>query len=401
MGNKKKQNKLLMTLTLISFSVGGINLLNLNVGNRTDPADITTTVEENNPPETEISKIEQPINESFPIDENLPEDTESEQVDKTEDSPMNPIVIVLNDSEKKTDDIKENYKPITPVPNTNNNNDNQKSIQLTDEGTETFKTTINDINGNEVVDEKTEQNENSTSKGVNFEDENETLQTKSSCQLNIDTPSQLVLVTDSEIDQNGTVNISYVNSETEEITYVASYGLCQIVNADEDSSGSEKINYMDMPSGEFIFKFENCSFEDIDFYLVDFEESLLDNDPNNNEDEIQNITIPSQSEFEVKIDQDNSLCRIGLMPSCTFQPLITFWSEEYIGVIIRIIDDSENELFNIDIEQIDNNTKSSILPFKLEEGKQYYLEINSSSIEELLEYTYYFKISSVDSEENT
>lgn len=187
---------------------------------------------------------------------------------------------------------------------------------------------------------------------------------------------------------NGSVSISYLTDDckTEELSEVASFDVSDIVNT---SGESQPIKYMNMPLGTYVFTFTNCIFNNVDFYLTDDIEGLAVDDSYTDTE----IVVPSQDFFDVTMYQNDQIYRIGVEPETDFTPNVRLYSENNIGGVLKIIDDCEEELLRVELEQTDEENLQEIeCDFQFEEGRQYFVEITSSTFEELPEYIYHFQI---------
>lgn len=305
-------------------------------------------------------------------------------VDNKTDIPAGTVSAVTNDEVRQEPQTKDETI-----------NDIAKADRVTEgSGSDDCVENINYLEGNETAGNNGESNDNKSAdeNGENMPSK------KSSCKVNIESLSQLALFSDKEINKDSTIDILYVDPETDEETDIGSYELSEIVNGENISSEAAYINYINITPGTFIFVFEDCNFEDIDFYVLDDEESSSD-DLENDDSDARDIVIPSSEEYQIKMDSENSFCRISMMPSFTFMPLFEFRSEKEADYAVRVVDDDGNELFSKKLDHMRNDS-SQILSAscQLEAEEQYYLEIENVSVDGLMENMCCFKIYKNDME---
>lgn len=376
MEQKSKLGKLLtIILCSVSLSVGGlggISLFKVYLGGGNDNGTTSSTVVSESPEvESTITPTKEPT---------LSPTVESDS------AYVHLLELLLKDANNKTaDDIKKDNTPVATVTQSKSTDDEGKSFSSNN--------TVKPAKSENIRSETDQSNKNEEKVP-----KNEDLLSKTSCQIDVTSPSQLVFISENEIDQNGIVNISYENDSDaiDDAPPAASFDLNNIVNMQDNMSESQQLSYIDIPLGNIIITFENCCFENIDIYLLDSDELSPSND------EIENIVVPSSEEQSISLDTHNSVCRIGIIPEYSFQPYMIFHSECNIDGNIKVVDDDNNELLNVELEQTETEENFQYITpaFELEEGRQYYLDISSSSsIENLSEYTYYFQILTIDSEE--
>lgn len=192
---------------------------------------------------------------------------------------------------------------------------------------------------------------------------------KMSYDVKVDTHGQLVMLSDDEDEQNGNVYISYSPDASGDALTDSNTVECSMNDLVNQSGlmNNQEIKYINVIPGVYTFNFENCQFENVDVYVLDDINMLFNDEPqdeNNDEAEVYNIDVPSQDDITmVTIQEQASICRISVCPEFDFVPNFIFYSDD----------------------NVDGN-------FVFETGKQYYIEITSSSNVTLPEYIYYFQV---------
>lgn len=135
--------------------------------------------------------------------------------------------------------------------------------------------------------------------------------------------------------------------------------------------------------------FVNCDFNNVNFYL-----DTITEEPEDDEESDEPIhisadnykSIPSQDIVDVEIAPNSSTTYISVVADQSFSALIKFYSKSgnEINANLRILDDKKDELESFGLMK---NKDNKVAGFSFEEGKEYYLEINTDQNEETVQET--------------
>lgn len=383
---KKSAKKIAQKVVICGLTFGGISLFNFDLNNIAGKVWDTIKGKETTELVAEVPNIVEMVTE-----------TTTEAVVKTEEPSDTASTITVNvTSTPVKDDNNEIVKNSAHIGSISSVDKNTEKDSATTESVKKSKqakkeSSSAELEDSDVSNQSTEQEESFD----NAEDGSEQ-PTRMAYKINIDSPGQLFFVSRGKIDQKGSVSILYNedDSESEDETLCS---LTDIINEDAPSD-SENIKYVDVVPGVYIFDFDDCDLDDIDVYFTDDIEKLVNQEE---ADEIkeepieEGLTIPSQNITKVSLYETEHPYIIDILPEYDFIPVIQFYSEDGMAGMLRILDESGEELetmeLNDSVEEDIQEIEGSVM---FEEGKRYYIEITSFTQKGALdEYIYYFQIS--------
>ena len=221
---------------------------------------------------------------------------------------------------------------------------------------------------------------------------------KMSCNVKVDTPGQIVVLSDDKDEQSGDVYISYSSDASGNAISnpnIVEYSVNDLVNQ-SSLINNQEIKYINVMPGVYTFNFANCQFENVEVCVLDDINALFNNelqDEINGEVEEYNIDVPSQDNIKVTISEQASICKMNVFPQTDFVPNFIFYSDNNLDGTMRVLDEEGNELQLIELYGTVDDSKQIVGGnFTFETGKQYYIEITSSSNIILSEYVYHFQV---------
>lgn len=331
-----------------------------------------------------------------PIATEEPTASPTKKIEKAEENEPQPSPIVLKvektEEDVDMDEIKKNSVIVSPIPK------EHIDEQLP---TSTDKTTlIDDYDSNLSEDSKNEENSENTDKDDESNDveidNSDTSSTK--YKLNIKTSGQLLLISDENDKNEGNIDISYQEDEFETTEQQPeTFNLVDIVN-ECDSTNPNKLNYINVIPGVYIFEFFDCDFNNFNFYIINDIENYA-KVCDENESQINNlvdaeIAVPTEEDVKIEMQQEESTSLIKIFSENEINPLIKFSSEENINGTLKILDNSKKELFTCELEQLQDNIVPIDDSFTLYPEDVYYIQIIISPTDDLSERVYYLNISS-------
>ncbi|MDE7425558.1 MAG: hypothetical protein K2N51_18005 [Lachnospiraceae bacterium] len=261
------------------------------------------------------------------------------------------------------------------------------------------KTENDESNDNKTT--QSEENDDKTGDGTNNTNNSENDNKEYS--VEVESNSQMVLMSNGSYTENGDVNITYTPTKdtgtevANDNHDILSCNLSDILNSDY----SLRLKYINVAPGIYTFNFVDCEFDNINVYLTqDINQFGINSQFNEDEEDKEtlqeNMVIPSQDFFTVAIQESASTTSIRLTPEASFNPIIRFYSENNIDGTLSIFDEDGNELQVIELNSNSITVDSFIQEvqgnFEFEVGKQYYAEITSAQYEYLDEYIYHLQI---------
>lgn len=391
--------EILKKIVICSVTIGGISLVsfNLNVDGLFQKAKNFIAGEETTGLGAEVPNTTEIVTEATTEAMEKPE----ESSDSANSFTININSVPIDDDNK---DIPQNSTHIGSISSVDKSTEKDSSTTKSSKKSEQEKkdSSSAELEDSDVTNQASEEEESID----NMEDDGEQ-PTKMACKINIDSPGQLYFVSRGEIDQKGSVSILYNEDNSESEKMAEEDGtlcdLADIINED-DSSGGENIKYVDVVPGVYTFDFIDCDVDNIDVYFTDDIEELVNSESTDeNEEELgeECLMIPSQNITKVSLYETEHPYIIVISPEYDFVPVIQFYSENGIAGMLRIMDESGEELEIMELDDSDDEDIQEIEgSFMFEEGKKYYIDIASFTQKEALdEYIYYFQISETYEEE--
>lgn len=222
--------------------------------------------------------------------------------------------------------------------------------------------------------------------------------------LNIKTQGQLLLLSDKNDVSNesnekeGNVDVSYQEDELETTERrPKSFSLVDIVN-ECDSTNSNKLNYINVVPGVYIFEFYDCDFKNLNFYINnDIENYIKECDENESQIgdvEDTEIAVPTEEDVKIQMKQEKSTSLIKFISEKQINPLIKLSSEEKLNGTLKILDNTQKEIYTCELEQLQDNIVPIDDSFTLYPKDVYYIQIIFSPTDDLSERVFYLNISS-------
>mgnify|MGYP001040269899 CR=1 FL=1 len=213
---------------------------------------------------------------------------------------------------------------------------------------------------------------------------------KSTYEISVDSPGQILMLASDSNNENENINISYKqDQETVSGQSIAAVDSNDLIN-ENNISNSQQLNYLNVIPGIYIFE-TTYNFDNVNLYFV--------NDINGLscgvEESYERIVVPMNENIKVEISKDNQIKNFKAIFNHGFKPLIKFYSDDTQekNLLLKILDENKLELQHVELNYVNSEgSHEFISDFSFEAGKEYYIQISTVDNIEISQ-TCYFLIS--------